>query len=239
MPHPPAYPHDPIEPIGQNVFLVRGEIPVNPLVRVSRNMAIVREGEELTLVNPLRLGDAELARLDALGRVKHVLRLGAMHGLDDPFYVDRYGATFWSQEGGTIYTEPKIDRALVEGGPLPFSGARLLCFRKTNEPEAAILLERERLLLVTDAIQHYGDFSHNNLPARLLMPLLGFSKTTLVGPLWLKLMTPEGQSLRDDLERLLELDFDKLLSAHGTLLAQDAHSAVETAIARAFARKKR
>ena len=45
---------------------------------------------------------------------------------DDPFYVDRYRALFWAQEGGKRYPEPAIDRPLTEDGELPFGGARLI-----------------------------------------------------------------------------------------------------------------
>jgi len=90
------------------------------------------------------------------------------------------------------------------------------------------------LLLTCDAIQHYGDYSNNNLPARLIMPFIGFPKTTVIGPFWLKLVTPQGSTLRDEFIRLLDLDFDSLCSAHGTLLKTDAHEAVRRAVARTF-----
>ncbi len=66
------------------------------------------------------------------------------------------------------------------------------------------------------------------------MRWMGFSLTTLVGPLWLKYMTREGGSLRPDFERLLELDFDCLLTAHGTPLRTGAKQAVAQAVERAF-----
>ena len=71
-------------------------------------------------------------------------------------------------------------------------------------------------------------------PARLIMPLIGFKRTTLIGPLWLKAMTPDGGSLRPDFERLLELQFDHLIAAHGGPRRDDAHTAVAAAFARAF-----
>ena len=91
----PVYPHDPIEQIADDVFMARGSIKLNSIIRISRNMAIVRQGNELTLVNPIRLNEAELGRLEALGTVKHVMRLGAFHGCDGPFYMARYSRAFW------------------------------------------------------------------------------------------------------------------------------------------------
>lgn len=235
MSYAPVYPHDPITQIADDVYMVRGAIRMNPLVSITRNMAIVRDDTELTLINPLRLNPAGERELEALGTVSRVLRLGPFHGIDDPYYVDRYKAEFWCQPGGTTYPQPAIDVEITARSTLPFAAAKLFCFERTRQPECMVLLERGTSLLLTcDAIQHYGDYSHNNLAARLIMPFIGFTKTTLLGPLWLKAMTAAGDSLKSEFERLLEWQFDALLSAHGTLLRHGAHAAVAAACKRAF-----
>ena len=43
-----------------------------------------------------------------------------------------------------------------------------------------------------------------------------------------------GGGLEEEFRRLLELNFDKLLSGHGTFLAHDAFKAVKKAIDKAF-----
>jgi hypothetical protein len=235
MSYPKVRPHDPIEQIADDVFMARGSVNLNPIIRISRNMVIVRQAGALTLINPIRLRDAELMRLDELGRVKNLMRLGAFHGLDDPFYMDRYQPRFWCQAGGTTYSEPPIDEILDENTTLPFSNAKLRCFRSTKQPESVLLLETGKgLLVTTDGIQNYGDYSNNNLPARLVMPRIGFPLKTIIGPFWIKLMTPEGESLKAELESFLELEFDSLISAHGTFLASGAHESVRRAIEDAY-----
>ncbi len=89
MPYPPAYPHDPIEEIATDLFMVRGSIRMNALMRITRNMAIIRHQGELSLVNPIRLDEEGERQLVALGDIKRILRLGPMHGLDDPYYANR------------------------------------------------------------------------------------------------------------------------------------------------------
>jgi hypothetical protein len=235
MNFPPAFPHQTLTQIGDDLFMVRGSFQLNRFVRISRNMAIVRSGDELTLVNPIRLDEGGLRDLDTLGTVRHIVRLGAAHGSDDPFYVGRYKPVFWCQEGGERYREPPIDRVLSEGGELPFGGAQLTCFRTAKYPECALVLTKDRgILLTCDSIQHWGDYSNSSPLARLIMPFVGFPKTTLVGPFWLKRVTQPGVSLRADFQRLLKLDFDIVLGAHGTLLEAGAHAAVERAVAKAF-----
>lgn len=231
----PIYPHDPAEAIGQDVFMVRGSIRMNPLIRITRNMAIIRHQNELTLVNPIRLNAQGEEQLRSLGEVRRIMRLGPFHGIDDPYYMDTFETEFWCQSGGTTYPEPAIDRELNADCELPFPDAELFCFEGTAQPEAALLLRRgDGLLLTCDAIQHYGDYRHNNLFARLVMPFVGFPKTTLVGPIWLRGMTPPGRSLKGEFERLLGLQFEALLSAHGSFLRAGAHRAVEAAVKKAF-----
>jgi len=235
MSFPNVLTHDPIEQIADDVFMVSGSVKLNALLQFSRNMVIVRSNNELTLINPVRLKDSELRKLDELGEVKHLLRLGAFHGMDDPFYMDRYDAAFWCQPGGTTYTQPPIDHELSEGGPLPFNDATLFCFKGTLEPECALLLPQAgNLLLTCDAIQNYGDYRNFNFLAKIISPLVGFPKKTIIGPFWVKLMTPDGQSLKDEFARLLSHPFDRLLAAHGTLLDQGAHQAVEDAFAKMY-----
>ena len=104
---PPLYRHDPIEQIQPDVFMARGEIKLNALMTISRNMAIVRHGDELTLVDPIRLSPDEEKRLEELGSVKRVLRLGSFHGVDDPYYLDRYGAELWAPGRSETHPEPE------------------------------------------------------------------------------------------------------------------------------------
>jgi hypothetical protein len=237
MAYPPVCPHGPIKQIGDDLFAVHGSIRMKTVLRISRNMAIVRNGSELTLVNPVRLDEQGLKSLDALGTVKHLLRLGGAHGADDPFYMERYKPTFWAQTGEIGYQKPHIDKPLVDGGELPFVGARLFCFNGSRIQESVVVIERgSGVLLTCDSLQHYGDYSQHNILARLMMPFIGFPRRTVVGLFWLKFATPEGASLQPEFDRLLRFKFDALLAAHGTCLSNGAHASVQRAVDEAFAR---
>jgi len=67
-------------------------------------MTIVRQQSsdgsyELTLINTIRLDDKTLAQLSMLGEIKHVVRLGAFHRVDDAFYLQRNPTKCWIIEG--------------------------------------------------------------------------------------------------------------------------------------------
>lgn len=232
----PAQPHGDLQPLGNDIWWVPGSMRMNWYMRISRNMVVVRSGDELTLLNPIRLDAAGEAALGALGEVRHLVRLGCFHGYDDAYLKHRYQAQFWCQAKSRPYTRPVPDRVLEEGGALPFADAQLLVFREVKRPECALLVQRGPGWLVTcDSLQHYADWSRHSVVARLIMPRAGFTKSLLVGPLWQKFQTPAGGSLRPDYERLLALDFDAVISAHGQPLTSGAKAAARVAVERAFA----
>ena len=235
----PIYPHGNVEEIAEDIFMLRGSIKMNPLLRITRNMGIIRNGDELSLINPVRVSAKVEAQIAKLGQIKHVIRLGCFHGVDDPYYVEKFGAQMWAQLGGTTYTVPKIDKELDSVAPLPFDNAEIFEFAGTTQPESALLIKRGTGILFTcDAIQNYGDYSYNNIVAKILMPFIGFPRTTIIGPIWLKYQTPEDETLEPEFRRLLGLKFDRLLAAHGTLLKTGAHAAVERAVNKAFVKKE-
>lgn len=216
--YPPAYPHDPIEEVFDDVFFVHGSIRIGPGMRMNRNMLIVRQDGELTLINPVRLSAIGLAQLEALGSVRHVMRLGDFHGLDDSFYVDTYGATFWCQAGQKTYKTPAPDRLIEKGTVSPIVNSEFLLFDTARFPEAALFLKEHRLLITTDSVQYLTGWRHTTLFTRFVLRAMGFKLGLLIGKPWLKRVTPKGGSLKGDFDKLLQLDFDSLVSAHGTLL---------------------
>lgn len=233
--YPLALPHEPLREVGPDLFLAPGTFDVAPLMRVSRNMVVVRHGGDLTLVDPIRLSPQGEADLEALGTVRHALRLGCFHGVDDPYTVARFGAEFWCQAGSKHYPEPPPDHVLREGGELPIPGATLLEFRETKRPECVLRIPHGGgTLLTCDSLQHYGTFERHSLVARIAMPFMGFRQELLIGPLWLKYMTRPGGSVRPDFERIAGLQFEAFISAHGTPLMTGAHAALRAAIDRAY-----
>jgi len=232
--YPAASPHDPIQELAPDLFFVGGTFQMSRLMRISRNMVIVRNGDELTLVNPIRLSAEGEQALEALGTVKHVMRLGPFHGYDDAYVVARFDAKFWCQSGSDEYPQPKPDHDLTEGGPLPIADAELFVFREIKKPECVLLIKRGAGVLITcDGLQHYGDFSRHSLVAKTLMPLLGFGRRMLIGPIWLKYLAKSGSTVKPDFLRLVELPFDALISAHCTPLMTGAKAAVRMAIDKA------
>lgn len=215
---PPVEPHGVLEPIIEDAWSLTGSVVFKPLVRLPRNMVVLRHEGELALINSVRLDEAGLAALDALGQVAHVVKIG-FHGMDDAFYVERYSAKQWNVAG-------------AEDG-FPFPGVSVFQFTETNRPEAALLVERDGGLLVTcDSVQHWVPKPFFSPLAKLITGVMGFKKPAQIGPPWRKAQTPPGGSLRSDFERLAGLPFTRLIGGHGGLLERDGAAVLTASIER-------
>jgi hypothetical protein len=238
-PFPAVLPHGDIEEALPGLHIVTGTVAMpGPIpVRFSRNMAIVREGERLALVNSIRLDDKRLAALDALGKVTDVIRLAANHGLDDPFYKDRYGAKVWAVKGqrytagfDTSATETYFtpDVEMDEATALPIAGAKLYVIH-SKPPEALLVLEGGSVI-AGDCLQHWAAADpYFNFLGGVMMRLMGFIKPHNVGPAWLKQCKPP----KDELRAILDLGFANLIPAHGKPIIGEAVERFRPAIERA------
>jgi hypothetical protein len=187
----------------------------------NRNMIIVREGDDLTLINTVRLGDDGLSELDQLGTVVNVVRIGALHDRDDPFYIDRYSPTFWTLPG--IEPSHQVDRRLTPDGPTPFSECTIFAFETTQFPEGVLVIERDGGIAVgCDALQNWLEpDEHFNPETVELMTSAGFFQPTNFGPLFMMRSQPD----KADFDRLLALPFKHALCGHGEPVFETAHEA--------------
>lgn len=232
--YPAATHHDPVEELLPNLYWVHGSVEFRPGMFLSRNMAIVRRDRSLSLINAVRLSEQAEASLASLGDVKNVVRIGNFHGMDDRYYVDTHGAQFWCLPGSQARPEPSPDE-LLSPDHLPFDGASLHVFSEAQFPECALLLEQDGgVLLTADSLQFWADWSNCSEGVSEGAKQMGFSLDMLVGPPWLRSATPEGGSVEPDFRRLLDLDFEHLLGAHGGFFRDNAKEAVRAAVDRSF-----
>ena len=239
---PPALPHGELREVLPGIRFVTGTVAMpGPLpLRFGRNMTVLCEGERLVVVNAVRLDDAGLAALDALGKVTDVIRLAGNHGMDDPFYRERYGAKVWALEGQRytagfdtnakdVYLEPDV--VLSETTELPIAGARLLVLHG-KPPEGLLFLERHGGTVVSgDCLQHWTEDERASFLGRLALRLGGFMKPHNIGPAWLKQTKPP----KDDLKKILEREFENVLTAHGREVVGGARESYRAAIERVTA----
>lgn len=232
---PKALPHGPIEEVFPDVFFVTGAMETvlqNMDWRFSRNMVVVREGDRLVVVNSVRLTDEGHEALDGLGKVTDVVRLGSMHGRDDPFYVDRYDANYWTMPGMTHETGLAADQYLLPDGAMPLSDATVFEFRTSKMPEGILRLDRSGgILIACDALQNWlAPDEYFSDASRELMQGMGFFTPANLGPVWMQAAEPEAE----DFARLSELSFSHALCGHGEPLRDKAKASYSATFKRVF-----
>lgn len=220
----PVWPHSEIKEIFPNLFFVMGtNITTYEGVRLqhSRNMVIIRNDDELTLINTVRLNDEGLAALDKLGKVTHVIRIGAFHGRDDTFYLDRYSANLWALKEMTHQGGRITDVELIAGDSLPFPNGSLFVFETSIHPEGILQLHQEGGILITcDSIKNWiaADPYFSEETAKLY-ETMGFFGEATISKIWQEAC----QVKTEDFVRLKQLDFKHIISAHGMPLLNKAH----------------
>lgn len=213
-----------LQQIFDDVWWAWGTVRFGPGVYIPRNMFVLREGGELVVVHPVLLPATEQARVEALGPIKHIVRLGAFHGMDDPAYVERYGPTVWAPPGVDARPGVPAARELRPGAPLPFEDGSLHVFSRSRTPEVALRLARHGgVLLTCDSVQNWESTEGCSFLGGLMSKVMGFKGRACLGPGWRKMSEPkDGEGFGPDFERLLQLDFRHILSGHGAPMKDTA-----------------
>jgi hypothetical protein len=138
---PAATDHGPIEEPFEGIFTVRGTARIAPLLSITRNMTILRNAGELTIVSAVRLGPDGERSLERLGKVRHLVKLGVFHGMDDPYYVKKYSPVVWAAKDAVHGAGVTTDEVLAEGAAMPVQRAEVFEFKRSTKPEACLLLK--------------------------------------------------------------------------------------------------
>lgn len=229
-----ALPHGPLEEVFPDVFVVTGTFKGGFLVSFPRNMIVVRDGNSLSLINSVRLNADAEAELEKLGKVEHIVKIGAFHGMDDPYNVSRFKAKLWAMPGTRFSGDLKTDEELSDNN-LPFAGVKLFSFQNAKRPEGALLLEREGGVLITcDSVQNWTSMDGCSLAAKLVMKRAGFLGKANFGPFWVKFQNKKNGRLEEDYRRLGELEFAHQLGGHGAPLMNEARTCFSKTLTRVY-----
>ncbi len=231
----PAWEHGEIREIFPNIFFVMGTNKTTHEgveLQHSCNMVVVKNADELTLINTVRLNDEGLLALDRLGKVANVVRIGPFHGRHDAFYVDKYTAKLWALKGMQHSHDKTTDVELILNGKMPFPDCSLFVFETSTQPEGVLHLQREGGILITcDSVKNWtrADRFFSDETAKLYQNL-GFFGTASISTIWLQACQVQAQ----DFSKLLQLPFKHLLSAHGEPLLNVAHEQLALSVQQTF-----
>ena len=184
------------------------------------------------MLNAVRLSDSAQAELDALGQVKHLVKLSDSHSIDEPFYVDRYKPAVWSLHGASL-GQLSVDRSLGPEGPV--AGGVVVDYGETaGWRDGAYLVPMGGGTLVTcDAIQNCADTDGASFLGRMITSLMGFKGGVVVPPMWRRFQKVKGPRVGETLSGVVDLSFANLVTGHGPPVTGGADALVRSAIERA------
>lgn len=231
----PAWPHSDIKEIFPNIFFVTGMNKTNYNgvdLQHSRNMVIIRNANKLSLINSVRLDGNGLAMLDSFGKVENIIRIGAFHGRDDAFYLERYHAKLWALPGMKHDDNRLTDIELVPDGMMPFPNCSLLVFETSSYPEGILYIAQEGGIIITcDSVKNWLEPDQFfSLETAKLYEEQGLFGTATISNIWKQACNVEAS----DFFKLNSLKFRHLLSAHGKPLLNNAHEQVARTIKQEF-----
>jgi hypothetical protein len=230
---PEAMPHGELRELYPDVFFLTGTMRAELLGsnwQFSRNMIVVREGRDLTLINSVRLDDQGLEELDSLGRVKHLVRIGDLHGLDDAFYAAQYSPKYWGLPGMMQKGGIAPDCFLTsDRKPIDCS---MFTFATTKRPECVLRLDREGgVMIACDALQNWEvSDKYFDEQSEKLMKEMGFFTRANCGVLWVMVNEPGPE----DFQRLREIPYEHALCGHGEPLQGGADAFYSASFSRLF-----
>lgn len=231
---PLARPHGPLTRVAEGVHCVRGGFAMGPGVMISRTMTVLQAGDGLVILNAVRLSDAGQAELDAMGKVKHLVKLSDSHAIDEPFYADRYAPEVWTLPDAKLQGITATRKLGPDG---PVAGGVVVTFAGTRGwREVAYWVPLGGGTLVTcDAVQNCADTDGASFLGRVMMSLMGFKGGVIVPPMWRRMQKVSGVQVREAFACFAGLACANLVTGHGPPLVGGADAAVRAAIARASA----
>lgn len=237
-----------IEELAEGVVGFVGPVRPGPGAHMdTRSVALALPGGEVMVWSPLDFDEEAAHRIDALGQVRHLVAPNLLHHL----YLDRAqvrwpGATAWGPKGladkrPSLVVDRLLDdrrashekrAAAAEAEDVDDWPEDVLALAIDGMPslrEWVLLHRSSRTLLVADLVFHRPT-AHNSF-TRLFFRLAGTYERFAQSRLFLSFVR-DRPAYRQSLHAVLELDFDRLVMAHGEVVERDAVARLAAALNR-------
>ena len=149
-------PHGPLEQIDDRLLSVSGDIPM-PLGRFPRRMTVVGlSGGRTAIWSAIALREAEMARIEALGRPTFLIVPSGFHRLDAAIWKTRYPEIAVLTPFGAERRVAEVVSVDATHDVLEDPDARFQVVPGTADRESALVVRREgrTSLVVNDVIAH-------------------------------------------------------------------------------------
>jgi len=221
------------------VRLADGVHAIETLLRVApgfhlpvRSTLLSLEGGELMVISPLRMDDALATRVSALGRVTHIVSPNKFHHLFVGDAAARWPDAQVHLASGLpakltkLGRQVPLHRALPEGMPSDVQAITVEGMPALDE--TLFFHAPSRTLVVTDLVFNVLGPTEGLLTS-LILRMVGAHQTLAQG-LELRFMVRNRETTRQSLERVMALDFTRLVMAHGVVVDVDAKERLRHAL---------
>ncbi|CAM9445000.1 unnamed protein product [Discosporangium mesarthrocarpum] len=208
------------------------------LIRPGTSQAITGIGPDkgLTLFNTVRLDEKGEAQLLELGPIKRVVRLSSMHGMDDPYYVHKFGTEVWGMPGMTWDEYCKkcdpvtMTHNLLEASLFP-EEAEVVTLENITVPECMLFFRGKGLLLACDFIMQCENPRHEKISdvnfgrlSHFVGRLIGFKGEAVTPSVYVKNFTKDKNfaCIKATSDKIQELPYTTIISGHGPPMIGDA-----------------
>ena len=216
-------PHGELNEVLPNIYTITGTMRLFGLFQYSRTMTILKDGSNLALLNPVRVDQHQLERISSLGQVKHIFKIGSMHNVDLPFYIDTFSPTLWVTKGDTSNHGYTPEHYFDDYRELPIQNAKVQVIEGSKIPETILVTPHNGGCLHScDAFVNMEHDPGANWLTQKLSKLL--PKPTYIGPNWIKIAKPPRESML----RVLDYDFECFVPAHGQAIKNSAKKLLKT-----------
>jgi hypothetical protein len=228
-----ALSHGSLLPVVDGVFLVRGTFRMGPGMSIGRTMTVVVGDDGLVIFNAVRLSEDGVAELEKLGPVKHLVKLSESHGLDEPYFVDRFKPTVWAMPDAKH--ERGVTTSRVLGPDSPIAGGVVIDYPGTSgwRERGYVVHHGGGTLIATDAIQNHADGEGGSFLGGVVTRMMGFKGGVIVAPMWRRMQKVSGAKVTAAFAPLVAQSFENLVTGHGPALIGGADERVRSAVAKA------
>jgi hypothetical protein len=223
-----------LKPIAEGVWGHDGAVTVSPGMRMPARGTIVRLADGgLLLHSPLRIDDDVASEIDALGVVRLIVAPSCLHWTFVKSALERY-------PGARVLGAPGLDSKLTAKAKVAFEA---LPTRGGLDPAGSLEVELvggapslnehaffhapSRTLLVSDLIFNVNE--GESFGMGLVLRVVGAHHRVAQSRMW-RLLAKDRAAAAESASRILGWQFDRVVVAHGDVIADDAHERARVAL---------
>lgn len=187
-------------------------------------MTVVRlKTGEILLHSPIPLDDKLAAEIEALGEVKYLVAPCGFHHLHLPAAIERYpdAKVYGAQGLDEKRKDISFDAMLTSEVPTELEDdfAMAMVDGSPQMNEVVFFHKPTQTLIVTDLVFNIHEVA--NFRSKFLFWFMGAWKKPAQSRLW-RMLTKDRQAAGSSVHKILQMDFTRVVMAHGRILEENA-----------------